>query len=52
VRYVIDNWYASELQPRGNCYVCTPYLASQSSGFSDIANEFNANDSYADYVWR
>ena len=52
VRNVIDNWYANELQPRGNCYVCTSYLAAQSSGFSDIAKEFNANGSYADYVWR
>jgi len=49
---VIDNWFANELQPRGNCYVCTPYLAAQSSGFSDIAKEFNTNGSYADYVWR
>lgn len=52
LRNVIDNWYASALQPRGNCYVCTPYLAAQSSGFSDVADAFNANGSYADYVWR
>jgi glycosyl transferase family 25 len=52
MRNVIDNWYANKLQPRGNCYVCTPYLAAQSPGFSDIAKDFNANGSYADYVWR
>jgi hypothetical protein len=51
-RNVIDNWYANQLQPQGNCYVCTPYLASQSSGFSDIAGGYNANGSNADYVWR
>jgi predicted O-methyltransferase YrrM len=49
---VIDNWYASALQTRGNCYICTPYLAFQSSGYSDVAKARNANGAYRDYVWR
>jgi predicted O-methyltransferase YrrM len=49
---VIDNWYAHTLQPRGNCYVCTPYLAFQSTGYSDVAKAHNANGAYRDYVWR
>jgi predicted O-methyltransferase YrrM len=52
LRHVIDNWYARELQPNGNSYTCTPYLAFQSSGYSDVANAFNANGTYSDYVWR
>ncbi len=52
LRSVIDNWVGATFQPRGNCYVFTPYLAFQSGGYSDIANAFNNNRSVADYVWR
>jgi hypothetical protein len=52
LQHVIDNWFAKELHPRRNCYTCTPYLAFQSSGYSDVANAFNSNGSYLDYVWR
>jgi hypothetical protein len=49
---VIDNWYARALQSRGNCYICTPYLAFQSTGYSDVAKAHNSNGSYRDYIWR
>ena len=52
LRHVMDNWYAQKLQPRGDCYVLTPYLATQLSCFSDVANAFHANSAHAQYVWR
>jgi len=52
MRNVIDTWFIRELQPRGGSYACTPYLAVQSSGYSDVANAFNSNGAYPEYVWR
>ena len=52
-REVIDQWYARELQARGNCYVATPYLAYQDPSFSDISGSYNPNSRhYSEYVWR
>jgi len=50
---VLDHWYARVLHPRSNCYVCTPYLAFQTPGYSDIARAYNRDDpeSYSTYVW-
>jgi hypothetical protein len=52
LRNVIDNWYSRTFHTRGNCYAFTPYLAFQTAGYSDVARGFNANGSYAGYVWR
>ena len=52
LRSVIDDWYARELQPRGDCYAFTPWLGFQASGWSDVAGTFNDNGSQAGYVWR
>jgi hypothetical protein len=49
---VIDNWYASDVQPRGDCYGFDPWLAFQANGFSDIAGSENSNAFFAGYVWR
>jgi predicted O-methyltransferase YrrM len=52
-REVIDQWYARELQARGNCYVGTPYLAYQGPSFSDVSGSYNPQPrNYSEYVWR
>jgi hypothetical protein len=52
LRNVIDDWYARELQPRGDCYGFVPWLGFQAAGWSDVAQAFNDNESHAGYVWR
>ncbi|MDR5748853.1 glycosyltransferase family 25 protein [Caballeronia sp. LZ029] len=50
---VVDQWYANELQPRSNCYVCIPNLAYQQAGRSDISDGYTAGTrEYTEYPWR
>ena len=52
LRSVIDNWYAGAIQPAGDCFACMPWLGFQASGWSDVAQGYNANGAHAGYVWR
>ena len=47
-----DRFRSTELQPEGNCYVCTPYLARQASGVSDIWDHYIDHDPNQSYVWK
>jgi Glycosyltransferase family 25 (LPS biosynthesis protein) len=50
---VVDQWYARGLQPRSNCYCCTPYLAYQRASHSDITGtHYTSPRAIAQYVWR
>ena len=49
---VVDDWYCDAIHPGGDCFACTPWLALQAAGWSDIAQAHNANGAYAGYVWR
>jgi hypothetical protein len=51
-RYVIDTFLADRIQPKGNCYVCTPYLTSQVSGHSDVMGRFRSSAGDMQYVWK
>ncbi len=52
IQHVIDDWYAREIQSRGNCYGFTPWLGFQAPGYSDVARAYNANGGSAGYAWR
>ena len=52
LRHVIDCYYADHIQPKSNCYVCTPYLVSQVAGYSDVARGYTDPQQYLQYVWR
>jgi hypothetical protein len=49
---VIDDWYARSIQSAGDSFACTPWLAFQATGWSDVARGYNANGAHAGYVWR
>jgi hypothetical protein len=49
---VIDCYFADHIQPKSNCYVCTPYLVSQVAGYSDVARGYTDPQQYLQYVWR
>jgi hypothetical protein len=50
---VVDQWYVRDLQPRSNCYCCTPYLAYQWASPSDVSGtHYRSPRAIAQYVWR
>lgn len=52
LRTVLDHWYARALHARGNCYSCTPYLAFQTPGYSDVSCTHNHDPAICStYVW-
>jgi len=49
-----DQYMRRVVQVAGDCYVCTPFLASHASGFSDVAGHYEDTSPgrYQHYIWR
>jgi hypothetical protein len=45
---IYDEWLRVNLQPFGGCYICKPFFAVQSEGWSDIENR----PTYYGPLWR